>query len=69
MKYAITYTQKFVLGSLLEGLTYDVVEKDITLDQALPLVKWCREHKDVPVKACAGSDYTISSYDVAITEL
>lgn len=69
MKYAITYTQKFVLGSLLEGLTYDVVEKDITLDIAVHVVKWCREHKDVQVQSCAGSDYTISSYDVAITEL
>ena len=69
MKYAITYTKRFVPGSLLEGLTYDVVEKDITLDQAIPLVRWCREHKDVPVKACAGSDYTITGYDVAITEL
>lgn len=69
MKYAITYTKRFVPGSLLDGIEFDEVAKDITLDQAIPLVRWCRDHKDVPVKACAGSDYTITSYDVAITEL
>lgn len=68
-KYEVTYTKRFVPGSLLHDIEITEADSNITLDIAVQRVKWCREHKDVPVTACAGSDYTISSYDVKILEL
>lgn len=60
----VTFTKTFVPGSILEGLTYDETIEFGSQDSTDKFVSFLKKHTDKPVKACAGSNYTVSNIEV-----
>ena len=65
-RYTVSYTKVFAPDSLLAGLQYPTTETGLTLTQATEVQAWAAEHATTPVRALAGSNYTVA--DCRITE-
>ena len=68
----ISYTKVFVPVSILNGLTYDEIVmgsdgKGMTEIETSLFIEWAQAAKDIPVIACAGSNYTVTN--VTVTEI
>lgn len=66
----VTFTKHFVPGSILEGLTYPETVEFAPINgldtqkRVNDFVSFLKKHTTKPVKACAGSNYTVSDIEV-----
>ena len=60
----IQFTKVFIKGSILEGLTAVDTLTAVNQESAKRYLSFLKQHTDQPVKACAGSNYTVKDVKV-----